>query len=104
MSSAAYEPVAATENASSPPPIAARLRKYRIVLLAFVLPLSFLALASFYKLGQWSVPSAWISPQPTSSATPTTFSQGDIEEPAIPKNETGTETEMAMPHGKYSVG
>jgi hypothetical protein len=102
MSSTVYEPVADTEGTSSPSPT--HSRKYRIIALAFVLPFSFLALASLYKFGQRTVPSAWVGPQPTSSPSPTTFSQGDIEEPAVPKNETGTVTEMAMPHGKYSVG
>lgn len=95
-------PVVAAEDTSSQSPT--RSRKYRIIALAFVLPFSLLALASLYKLGRWTVPTVWIGSLSTSSATPTTPSQEYIEEPTIQKNETGTETEMAMPHGKYSVG
>jgi hypothetical protein len=81
MSSAAYEPVATTEETSSLPPT--RSSKYRIV--AVVL-LSITILASFYKLGNWVAPSG----VPTASLPP---SQGD--------NKT---EQIIMPHGKYSVG
>jgi hypothetical protein len=85
MSSATYEPVATTEEISSPPPT--RFRKYRVV--AVVLLLSILILASFYKFGNWVVPSG----VPVASRPPTTPSQSD--------NKT---EQIAMPHGKYSVG
>ena len=84
MSSAAYEPVATTEETSSLPPT--RSSKYRIV--AVVL-LSTIILASFYKLGNWVVPSG----VPIPSRPPTTPSQSD--------NKT---EQIVMPHGKYSVG
>ncbi len=85
MSSAAYEPVATTEETSSSPPT--RSRKFRVV--AVVLLLSILALASFYQLGNWVVPSgAPFGPRPS-----TTPSQSD--------NKT---EQIVMPHGKYSVG
>jgi hypothetical protein len=85
MSSAAYEPVATTEETSSLPPT--RFRKYRVA--AVVLVLGTLILASFYQLGNWVVPSG----VPVASRPPTTPSQSD--------NKT---EQIVMPHGKYSVG
>ena len=88
MSSATYEPVATTEETSSLPPT--RFRKYRVI--AVVLVLSILILASFYKLGNWG---NWVVPSgvPVASRPPTTPSQSD--------NKT---EQIVMPHGKYSVG
>lgn len=85
MSSATYEPVATTEETSSLPPT--HFRKYRVV--AVVLLLSILILASFYKLGNWVAPSG----APVASRPPTIPSQSD--------NKT---EQIVMPHGKYSVG
>ncbi|KAI0302660.1 glycoside hydrolase [Russula brevipes] len=96
MSSAAYEPLATTEETPSSPPT--RSRKYRVI--ALVLVASVLCLAAFYKLGIWVLPSAQVDSRPTPS-TPTTPSQSDTEEK---NNKPGTETQVVMPHGKYSVG
>ncbi len=85
MSSATYEPVATTEETSSSPPV--RSRKYRVV--AVVLLLSILALASLYKFGNWVLPSG----APVGTRPPTTPPQSD--------NKTD---QIVMPHGKYSVG
>jgi len=79
MSLAAYEPVATTEETSS----SSRSRS-RIV--ALVLLLSVFTLAAF-KLGIWVVPTR---SAPVASRPP---SQSDK-----------TETQIVMPHGKYSVG
>lgn len=87
MSSATYEPVATTEETSSLPPT--RFRKYRVVAVALLL--SILILASFYKLGNWVVPSH--GGAPVASRPQTTPSQ----------SENKTE-QIVMPHGKYSVG
>lgn len=86
MSSAAYEPVATTEETASSFPT--RSRKYRVIA-AVVLVLSVLGLASLYKSGIWAVPSARVG-------TPS-----DTEEK---NNNTGKETQTIMSHGKYSVG
>jgi len=85
MSSATYEPVATTEETSSLP--TTRFRKYRVV--AVVLLLSTVILATFYKLGNWVLPSG----APVASRPPTTPLQSD--------NKTEP---LVMPHGKYSVG
>jgi hypothetical protein len=106
VSLTAYETEDAPPRCTTP----ARSRTATIVLLYLNLihlfSPSVFALTSFYQSGQLAVPSAWVGPCSTLSAIPTTFSQGDIEKPAplLPKNETGAETEMATPHGKYSVG
>jgi hypothetical protein len=84
MSSAAYEPVATTETSSSH----SRSRS-RSPLVVLVLLLGVFALAAFYKLGILVVPSA-----PVASRPPITPSQSDNK----------TETQIVMPHGKYSVG
>ena len=86
MSSAAYEPVATTEETPSIPPT--RSRKYRVVAVVLLSTL-ILILASFYKLGNWVVPSG----APVASRPTTTPSQSD--------NKT---EKVIMPHGKYSVG
>jgi cytochrome c-type biogenesis protein CcmH/NrfG len=86
MSPAAYEPVATTEETSSSSPARSRSRFVAVVL---VLLLSVFALASFYKLGIWNVPAT-----PLASRPPTT----------PPQSENKTETQIVMPHGKYSVG
>jgi hypothetical protein len=87
MSSATYEPVATTEETSTLP--TTRFPKYRVA--AVVLLLSFLILASFYKSGNWVVPTR--SGAPVASRPPTTPSHSD--------NKT---EQIVMPHGKYSVG
>jgi hypothetical protein len=83
MSSATYEPVATTEETSSLPPT--RFRKYRVV--AVVLLLSILILASFYKFGNWV----------------TVVPSGVPVAPRPPQSDNKTE-QIVMPHGKYSVG
>ena len=82
MSSAAYELVATTEETSSLPPT--RPRKYRVF--AAVLFLSILILASFYKLGNWILPS------------------GVLRLPPTPSQSDNKTEQIVMPHGKYSVG
>jgi hypothetical protein len=89
--SVGYELVATTEESSLPPPT--RSRKYRVV--AVVLFVSVLVGLASYKSGIW----VWVRPNP--SAVSTTPSESDIEEQNY---KTGTETQAAMPHGKYSVG
>lgn len=85
MSSAAYEPVATTEETSSSPPT--RSRKYRVVAVVVLSILILAPLYLYYKLGPWVYNP---SPQTVASRPPTTPPQSD--------NKT------VMPHGKYSVG
>jgi hypothetical protein len=99
MSSAVYEPVATTEELSSTSPT--RPRKYWVTAVVLFVGL-LVGLASFYKFGIWNLPSARVEPsRPTPSNTLATPSQSDIKEQ---NNKTGTETQVVMPHGKYSVG
>jgi len=96
MSYAGYEPVATAEEPS--PSFPPRSRKYWVI--ATVLFVGVLAsLVTFYEFGIWIEPSG--SSRPSPSAILTTPSQSDAEEQ---NNNTGTETQVAMPHGKYSVG
>lgn len=97
QASAGYEPVATTEDSSPPSP--ARSRKYRVI--AVVLFVGILVGLASYKSGIWFVPSARVGSRPNPSAALTTPSESDNEEQ---NNKTGTETQAAMPHGKYSVG
>lgn len=89
---AGYEPVATTEESSFPSPT--RSRKYRVIAAAVLFVSVLVGLAS-YKSG------IWVRPNPSAVSTTTTPSESDIEEQ---NNKTGTETQAAMPHGKYSVG
>jgi hypothetical protein len=98
MSSAVYEPVATTEEPSSTSPT--RPRKYRLT--AIVLFVGLLVGLASFRFGIWNLPSARVEPsRPTPSNTLITPSQSDIKEQ---NNKTGTETQVVMPHGKYSVG
>jgi len=97
MSSAGYEPVATAEEPS--PSFPPRSRKYWVI--ATVLFVGVLAsLVAFYEFGIWIEPRPSAS-RPTPSAILITSSQSDAEEQ---NNKTGMETQVAMPHGKYSVG
>lgn len=88
MSSAGYEPVATTEEPSSTSPF--HPRKYRVIAVVVFVSL-LVGLASLYQFGIWILPSARVESRPS----PSTPSQE-------PNNDT--ETQVVMPHGKYSVG
>jgi len=79
-------------------------KRARVVAVVFFLLFGCLAVASLYKLGPWTVPAVRIASSPSLSVS--TPLQTGTKEPAIPDNETVTETttETEMPPGKHSVG